>query len=99
MNPRGKTQGAGARALESALAVPGVSLATLARDGLLRSLTLAHQRCPQSRSVALSLCRVMGKARDPKRGSWERKRGGCVENAGNDVNAFCNHRVSEALKM
>lgn len=56
-----KTQGAGARALESALAVPGVSLATLARDGLLRSLTLAHQRCPQSRSVALSLCRVMGK--------------------------------------
>jgi len=68
---RGKTQGAGARALESALAVPGVSLATLARDGLLRSLTLAHQRCPQSRSVALSLCRVMGKAMDP--GKWNRE--------------------------
>ena len=57
----GKTQGAGCRALESALHVPGVSLGTLARDGLLRSLTLAHQRCPESRSVALSLCRVMGK--------------------------------------
>eukprot|EP00438_Fugacium_kawagutii_P034524 Skav213814 [mRNA] locus=scaffold1987:470465:474669:- [translate_table: standard] len=58
----GKIQGAGCRALESALAVPGVDLAQLARGGLLRSLTLAHQRCPQSRSVALSLCRVMGKA-------------------------------------
>ena len=38
-----------------------VSIAALVRDGLLRALTLAHQRCPQSRSVALSLCRVMGK--------------------------------------
>eukprot|EP00434_Breviolum_minutum_P041824 symbB.v1.2.037209.t1/scaffold5432.1/size27254/1 len=56
-----KIQGAGARALESAMEVPTVSIAALVRDGLLRALTLAHQRCPQSRSVALSLCRVMGK--------------------------------------
>ncbi|CAK9007192.1 unnamed protein product [Durusdinium trenchii] len=56
-----KIQGAGARALESAMDTTGASLPALLRDGLLRSLTLAHQRCPESRSVALSLCRVMGK--------------------------------------
>ena len=56
-----KVQGAGARALESALDVGGVSLKALTRDGMLRSVTLAHQRFPESRSVALALCRIIGK--------------------------------------
>eukprot|EP00931_Biecheleriopsis_adriatica_P041348 TRINITY_DN23647_c0_g1_i1.p1 TRINITY_DN23647_c0_g1~~TRINITY_DN23647_c0_g1_i1.p1 ORF type:complete len:1441 (-),score=306.76 TRINITY_DN23647_c0_g1_i1:60-4382(-) len=56
-----KIQGAGSQALENAALITGVSLQALIRDGLLRSLTLAHQRFPTSRSVALSLCRVIGR--------------------------------------
>ena len=56
-----KIQGAGARALESAMEVTSVSLKALVRDGLLRSVSLAHQRFPESRSVALALCRVIGR--------------------------------------
>lgn len=56
-----KVQGAGCRALESALDASGASSQALVRDGLLRSLSLAHQRFPESRSVALRVCRVIGK--------------------------------------
>ena len=56
-----KIQGAGAKALESAMEVTSVSLKALVRDGLLRSISLAHQRFPHSRSVALSLCRIIGR--------------------------------------
>ena len=56
-----KIQGAGARALECAMEVTSASLKGLVRDGLLRSISLAHQRFPQSRSVALSLCRIIGR--------------------------------------